>query len=324
LDRRQVLIALLAAPFTAGAQQARVWRVGHLHLRSHMSDRDYAFVNAMRKLGYVEGKNLIIDYRWTRGTTEPLVRMARELVDLKVDAIVTSSVAATAASREVSKTTPIVMAAVADPVAAGLVNSLAAPGGNITGLSQMVAELTTKRLELLHELVPKATRIGYLTSGTAPADAQRRLQSMQAFAQQMGIEIVADTPKVPADLSRILSAFKREGVQALMVQAIAVGIDNQKELADLASTLRLPAIYETRDHVQAGGLVSYGYNVSEMFGRAAFYLDRIFKGADPGKLAIEQPTKFELVINMAAAKAIGLTIPKSVLLRADEIIDQTR
>ncbi len=289
-----------------------------------MSDRDYAFVNAMRKLGYVEGKNLIIDYRWTRGTTEPLVRMARELVDLKVDAIVTSSVAATAASREVSKTTPIVMAAVADPVAAGLVNSLAAPGGNITGLSQMVAELTTKRLELLHELVPKATRIGYLTSGTAPADAQRRLQSMQAFAQQMGIEIVADTPKVPADLSRILSAFKREGVQALMVQAIAVGIDNQKELADLASTLRLPAIYETRDHVQAGGLVSYGYNVSEMFGRAAFYLDRIFKGADAGKLAIEQPTKFELVINMAAAKAIGLTIPKSVLLRADEIIDQTR
>jgi putative ABC transport system substrate-binding protein len=145
---------------------------------------------------------------------------------------------------------------------------------------------------------------------------------MQAHAQRMGVEIVTDTPKVAADLSRILSAFKQQGVQAFMVQAIAVAIDNQKELADLAVTLRLPAIYETRDHVQAGGLVSYGYNVSEMFGRAAFYLDRIFKGADPGKLAIEQPTKFELVINMAAAKSIGLTIPKSALLRADEIIDK--
>jgi putative ABC transport system substrate-binding protein len=313
---------LLAAPLTVHAQQAKVWRVGHLHLRSHMSDRDHAFVNAMRKLGYVEGKNLIIDYRWTRGTSEPLARMAQELVELKVDAIVTSSVAATTASRQASKTTPIVMAAVADPVAAGLVNSLAAPGGNITGLSQMVAELTTKRLELLHELVPKATRIGYLISSSSPADAQRRLQSMQAHAQRMGVEIVTDTPKVAADLSRILSAFKQQGVQAFMVQAIAVAIDNQKELADLAVTLRLPAIYETRDHVQAGGLVSYGYNVSEMFGRAAFYLDRIFKGADPGKLAIEQPTKFELVINMAAAKSIGLTIPKSALLRADEIIDK--
>jgi putative ABC transport system substrate-binding protein len=321
LDRRQVLTALLAVPFAAHAQQqGKVWRVGHLHLRSHMSDRDYAFVNAMRSLGYIEGKNLIIDYRWTRGSIEPLPRMARELVDLKVDAIVTSSVAATSVSRDVSPTTPIVMAAVADPVAAGLVKSLAVPGGNITGLSQMVAELTTKRLEVLHELVPKAARIGYLISSTSPADAQRRLQSLHAYTKQMGIELVADTPRVPADLSRILSDFKRQGVQAVMVQAIAVAIDNQKELADLASSLRLPTIYETRDHVQAGGLVSYGYNVSEMFGRAAFYLDRIFKGADPGKLAIEQPTKFELVINKAAAKAIGLTIPKSVLLRADEII----
>ena len=203
-------------------------------------DRDYAFVNAMRKLGYVEGKNLVIDYRWTRGTTEPLARMARELVDLKVDAIVTSSVAATAASREVSKTTPIVMAAVADPVAAGLVNSLAAPGGNITGLSQMVAELTTKRLEVLHELAPKATRIGYLTSGTAPADAQRRLQSMQAFAQQMGIEIIADTPRVPADLSRILSEFKRQGVQAIMVQAIAVSQPPPSAKPLMAATTGLP------------------------------------------------------------------------------------
>lgn len=289
-----------------------------------MSDRDYAFVDAMRRLGYVEGRNLIIDYRWTGGTTEPLPRMARELVDLKVDAIVTSSVAATSVARDVSPATPIVMAAVADPVAAGLVKSLATPGGSITGLSQMVAELTTKRLEVLHDLVPKATRIGYLISSTSPADAQRRLQSLQAHTQQMGIEIVADTPRVPADLSRILSTFKQQGVQAVMVQAIAIAIDNQKELADLASTLKLPTIYETRDHVQAGGLVSYGYNVSEMFGRAAFYLDRIFKGADPGKLAIEQPTKFELVINMAAAKAIGLVIPKSVLLRADEIIDQKR
>ena len=289
-----------------------------------MSDRDHAFVNAMRKLGYAEGRNLIIDYRWTRGSTEPLSRLARELVDLKVDAIVTSSVAATSVSRDVSPTTPIVMAAVADPVAAGLVKSLAAPGGNITGLSQMVAELSTKRLELLHELVPKASRVGYLISSTSPADAQRRLQSMQAYAQQTGIEIIADTPKVPADFPRILTAFKEQGVQALMVQAIAIAIDNMKELADLAASLRLPAIYETRDHVQAGGLVSYGYNVSEMFARAAFYLDRIFKGADPGKLAIEQPTKFELVVNMTAAKGLGLTIPKSILLRADEVIDQTR
>ena len=144
---------------------------------------------------------------------------------------------------------------------------------------------------------------------------------MQAYTQQMGIEIVVDTPKVPADISRILSAFKRQGIQALMVQALAIAIDNQKELADMASNLRLPAIYETRDHVQAGGLMSYGYNVSEMFGRAAFYLDRIFKGADPGKLAVEQPTKFELVINRAAAKAIGLTIPPALQLRADLVIE---
>jgi putative ABC transport system substrate-binding protein len=324
LDRRQVLVGLLAAPFAAGAQQTKVWRVGHLHIRSHISDRDHAFVNAMRRLGYVEGKNLAIEYRWTHGSTEPLARMARELVDLKVDAIVTSSVAATASCREVSKTTPIVMAAVADPVANGLVNSLATPGGNITGLSQMVAELTTKRLEILHELAPKAARVGYLTSSSAPAETERRLQSIRAFARPLGIEIVAETPKAAADLPRIVSAFKQQGVQGLMVQANWVAIDNQKELAQIASSARLPTIYETRDHVQAGGLVSYGYNVSEMFGRAAFYLDRIFKGAEPGKLAIEQPTKFELVINMAAAKAIGLTIPKSVLLRADELIDQTR
>jgi putative tryptophan/tyrosine transport system substrate-binding protein len=234
---------------------------------------------------------------------------------------VTSSVAATQALRQVSRTMPIVMAAVPDPVAAGLVNSLAAPGGNITGLSQMVAELSTKRLELLHDLVPKATRIGYLASSSAPADAQRRLQTIQTFAQHMGIEIVAETPKIPADLPRILAAFKQRGVQAFMVQASAVAIDNQRDLANMASSMRLPAIYETRDHVQAGGLVSYGYNVSEMFGRAAFYVDRIFKGATPGKLPIEQPTKFELVINMAAAKALGLTIPKAVLLRADEVIE---
>ena len=325
MQRRQLLIALGAGALVPlasfGQQQGKVWRIGYLHLRSGPSERDDAFLQALRDLGYVEGHNLRIEYRWTAGNTERLPELAVELARLKVDTVVTSSVLATKAAQSATSTIPIVLAAVSDPVGAGLVKSLARPGGNVTGLSQLVDELAGKRLELLRELLPKVTRISVLASGINPADTQRRLEYIRAAAKQLGIQLLVQYSKGAEDWPRAFETMRRERAQALYVQTGPGTIDNRKLLVEFASRQRLPAIYEVQDFVNAGGLMSYGYNVAEMYRRAAVFVDKIFKGAKPGELPVEQPTKFELLINTKTAKALGLTIPEPILLRADKVIE---
>jgi len=267
----------------------------------------------------VEGRNLIIEYRWAVGRQERLPELAAELVRLKVEIIVTAVTPAIEAAKRATSTIPIVMAAVADPVGSGLVVGLARPGGNVTGLTALSTDLAGKRLHLVRELVPKATRVTVLAlRGTSAT--KLLLEEMRAAAQQLGVQLVGQEVKEAGDLPSAFAAMLRERAQALIVQASPLSGDNARRIAELAAQHRLPAMYEVRSSVEAGGLVSYGPSFSEMFRRAAFYVDRILKGAKPADLPIEQPTKFELVINMKAAKALGLTIPQALLARADQVI----
>jgi putative ABC transport system substrate-binding protein len=324
MNRRVFLAAaaggLIAMPAAVRAQQAdKIRRIGYLSLQSGLTPTTEAFLQGLRELGYVEGRNLIIEYRWAAGRQERLPELAAELVRLKVEIIVTAVTPAIEAAKRATSTIPIVMAAVADPVGSGLVVGLARPGGNVTGLTALSTDLAGKRLHLVRELVPKATRVMVLAlRGTSAT--KLLLEEMRAAAQQLGVQLVGQEVKEAGDLPSAFAAMQRERAQALIVQASPLSGDNARRIAELAAQHRLPAMYEVRSSVEAGGLVSYGPSFSEMFRRAAFYVDRILKGAKPADLPIEQPTKFELVINMKAAKALGLTIPQTLLARADEVI----
>jgi putative ABC transport system substrate-binding protein len=324
MDRRAFLglaaAGVIPTPAAARAQQTgKSHRIGFLSTRSGLSEQDEVFRQGLRELGYVEGRNLIIEYRWAAGKEERIAELAADLVRLKVEIIVAAGGPSIEAAKRATSTIPIVMAAVADPVGLHLVDSIARPGGNVTGLTLMSTELAAKKLQLLREFLPKATRVAILSGGSVSA-MSLYLEQMRAAAQQMGIQLFVQEVGEAGQLPAAFAAMQRDRVHALIVRISTLILDQRQRVADLAAQHRLPAMYETRSFVDAGGLVSYGPNVPEMYRRAAFYVDRILRGAKPADLPIEQPTKFELIINLQAAKAIGLTIPQALLVRADQVI----
>jgi len=323
MDRRTVVsglaLGVLADPFLAHAQGAsKVHRIGYLNLRAGPVSQDKAFVEALEELGYVEGRNLIIDYRWAAGKEERLPALAAELVALNVEVIVVAGTSVANAAKRATTTIPIVMALVADPVGSGLVVSLPRPGGNITGMTQLASELAGKRLQLVQEILPRARRIAVLAIGGL-SSTPLLLTALRIAAQPMGLELTAQLVTKPEDLPGAFTEFQRAGAHALFVDVSPVTVDHRKAIVELAAQHRLPAMYGSRPFVEVGGLVAYGPDAVAMLRRVANYVDKIFKGAKPGDLPVEQPTKFELVINVKAAKALGLTIPQSLLQRADEV-----
>jgi len=324
-NRRKLLVALgasaLAAPHISFAQQrGKVWRIGFLALTSGPDQQVDAFREQLRALGYVEGSNLSIEYRWGAGKEERLPELAAELVRLKVDVIVTRTTLVAAAAKRATSTIPIVMASAANPLGAGVIASLAHPGGNVTGVSLNATEIDAKRLQLLRELVPKATRVATLVWRDGPLNPLF-LAEIRTAARQMGITLIHQEASTTEALAGAFGVMQRERAQALIVSSSPFTTNNRKRIAELAVQYRLPSMFQTRNFVDEGGLMSYGPNVIEMFRRAAYYVDRILKGAKPADLPVEQPTKFELIINGKTAKALGLKIPQSLLISADKVIE---
>jgi putative ABC transport system substrate-binding protein len=325
-------LALLAAPLAGKAQPAeKVYRIAFLTAASPLSAMTgpepsspafRAFVQELFKLGYVEGQNLVIERRSAEGRDERLPDLAVELVRLKVDVIVASSAAASRAVKHATTTIPIVMAPGGDPVHYGLVTNLARPGGNITGLSLYVDfAIDGKRLELLKETLPRLTRVGfvYKTPGEGRAYAME-YKDLQAAARALTVMLLPTTADHPNEFADAFAALVRAQVAAVMVDPNPLTYANGRLIADLAAKHRLPAMYGFRENVEAGGLMAYGASIVDVVRRAAGYVDKILKGAKPGDLPVEQPTKFDFVINLKTAKALGLTIPQSLLARADEVI----
>src|SRR5215831_10903617 len=317
--------ALFAAPLAAEAQQAgKMPRIGLLSLTSP-SDRPPlldAFRQSLRELGWVEGQNIVIDYRYAEGRVDRLPDLAAELVRLKVDLIVASAGTQVAtAAKNATETIPIVMIFVRDPVGAGLIASLARPGANVTGTSGSAGlEWVAKQLELLKETVPKIRRVAILSN---PDNAYHRLaiREVNVASRSLGVQLQLLEARSPNEFDAAFAAMAKQGAEALVVVSDAIFSSHRTRLADLAARSRLPAAYGVRESVEAGGLMSYGPSILDSYRRAATYVDQILKGTKPAELPVEQPTKYELVINMKTAKALGLTIPQSVLLRADEIIE---
>jgi putative ABC transport system substrate-binding protein len=313
---------LLAAPLAAEAQQAdKMARIGWLavNLAAFPHVRE-AFLQGLRDLGHVEGRNVVIEYRDAEGKLERLPVLAAELVALKVDVIVAPSTPAALAAKQATRTLPIVFAVAADPVASGLVTGLAQPGGNVTGLSILAPELIGKRLEQLTQAVPGVSRVAVLWQPGAlgKRTEQDMLKGAEATAGALGVRLQSVEVRSPADFDRAFSDMTRARAGALIVLPSPI-FSERRHLVDLAAKNRLPAVYTWREYVDAGGLMSYGPDLADMLRRAATYVDKILKGAKPADLPIEQPTKFELVINLKTAKALGLTIPQSLLQRADQV-----
>jgi putative ABC transport system substrate-binding protein len=312
---------LLALSFPIEAQQPnKVARIGYLiaGTASSQSARREAFQKGLRDLGYVEGQNILIEYRYAEGKIERLPDLAAELVRLKLEVIVASPTESIRAAMNATKTIPIVMATAGDPVAAGLVLSLAHPGGNVTGSSQMSPELGGKRLELLKESFKKVFVVAVLHTGTATQTVQ--MKEMEVAARALGVELQPVKIEGQSDLETALSVITKGRATALTGLTSPVFFFHRERIAQFAAKNRLPAIYPAREYVESGGLMSYGPNIAENHRRAATYVDKILKGAKPADLPVEQPTKFEFVINLKAAKEIGLTIPPNVLARADIVI----
>jgi putative tryptophan/tyrosine transport system substrate-binding protein len=327
VDRRAFLagsIALLAVlPRAAEAQHAgKVYRLGVLTPSARPASQVMSNLLplSLRGLGYVEGQNLVIEQRFAEGRLDRLAGLARELVLRRVDLLVAVSPAAVRAAKDTTTTIPIVMIlSYSDPVELGFVASFARPGGNITGVVQ-AAEPTmiAKRLELIKEIVPRAARIAVLATGEAGSRMQ--VQWAEKAASSLGVRLLVVEARV-ADYDRAFATMVAERADALLVVASVILATDRERIIQLAAKHRLPAIYDWREHVEAGGLMAYGGSVSEFTGRAAAYVDRIFKGANPADLPVERATTFELVINLKTAKALGLTIPPSLLLRADQVIE---
>jgi ABC-type uncharacterized transport system substrate-binding protein len=326
MKRREFLTLLGAAaawPLAARAQQAgKVWRIGVLEpTAAALNTINFdAFRQGLHEFGYVEGKNLAIDYRSADGRIERFPELAAELVRRNVDVIVTRGTPAVMAAKDASATIPIVMAASGDPLRTGVVAGLARPGGNVTGLSAFAVELLVKRVEILREAVPGLTRIGYLHNMGNPI-APRQWEELKAAAPSLGIEFrLLDVRKLD-DLEPAFATATAERVHALVVGNDTVTHANRRHFVELAARHRLPAMYLSRELVDVGGLMTYGVSYPDLYRRAATFVDKIFKGARPSDLPIEQPVKFELVVNLKTAKALGLVISESFLLRADEVIE---
>ena len=309
---------LVAFSVSVQAQQpAKVHRVGYLSPRNGPEQREESFAKGLRDLGYTAGQNIVIDWRFAQEKSERLPVLAAELVHSNVDVIVTFTTPASMAAKEATKTIPIVMANVGDPIAAGFVASLARPGGNITGLTNLSPALGGKRLELLKEIVPKLYRVAVFRHPDAHAPALRELDN---DARGLRLELKPVTVRSSSDFDGAFAAAAKARADGLITLPTSLLVDFRKQLTDLSVKRRLPAIYPNREIAIAGGLMAYGPDVNDNFRRAAILVDKILKGAKPADLPVEQPTKFELVINLKTAKQIGLTIPPNVLAKADRVI----
>ena len=314
----------LFSPVATGAQEAaKIARIGYLttNLAANLHSRE-AFLEELRDLGYVEGRNVVIEYRDAEGKPERLPALAAELVALKVDVIVAGATLAALAAKQATRTLPIVFATAGEPVTDGLVTSLARPGGNVTGLSLLAPELVGKRLELLKQAVPGVSRVAVLwqPGGLGERTEKDQLKEADVAARALGVRPQFVEARGPADFDRAFSEITRARAGALAVLPSPMLFGERRRLVDLAAKNRLPAVYPWRESVDAGGLMAYGPNIPDLFRRAATYVDKILKGTKPGDLPVEQPTKFELVINLKTAKTLGLTISPSVLGRADHIV----
>ena len=317
------LVSLALAPLSsAEAQQPKkIPVIGILisALPSAAASRVKAFQLGLRELGYVEGKNILFEYRYADGKLEPVPELAAELVRLKVDVLVTDTSNATEAAKNATKTIPVVFTTANDPVGDGQVASLARPGGNLTGFSILALDLNGKRLELLKEAFPKIERVAFLTRlGTATGE--QRFKEAEADAKGLALRLQFLGAKGPDDLESAFDAAKRSGVQAVLAHPSTFVSTNRSRIIELAARHRLPVIYSGAEAAEAGGLMSYGPDIVDNYRRAAIYVDKILKGTKPADLPVQQPMKFEFVINLKAAKQIGLTIPPNVLLRADKVI----
>jgi putative tryptophan/tyrosine transport system substrate-binding protein len=313
---------LFAFCFSVEAQQTgKVPRIGILVSASPSiaSRRIQAFQQGLRELGYVEGKNIIIEYRYAEGKLEPLADLADELVRLKLDVIVTDTSMAIQAAKNATKTIPVVFTTANDPVGDHQVESLARPGGNLTGFSILALDLNGKRLELLKEAYPKIDRVAFLTRlGTATGE--QRFKEAEADAKRLGLRLQLLGAKGADDLDSAFDAAKRSGVQAVLAHPSTFVATNRARIIELAAKQRLPAIFGGAEAAEAGGLMSYGPDIVDNYRRAAAYVDKILKGTKPADLPVQQPMKFEFVINLKTAKQIGFTIPPNVLARADKVI----
>jgi putative ABC transport system substrate-binding protein len=313
------LLLLFAFSFAAQAQSGKVYRIGVLELTAAKANRANlnALMNGLREAGYVEGRNLVIDYRSADGRSERFPDLAVDLARAKPDVIVTRGTPAALAARNAGSI-PVVMAASADPVGLGVVSSLARPGGHVTGLTAVLNEIAPKRVEILKELVPGLSKVGVAISSGA---SKGQLQQLQRTAKRLGVESVGIDVSDLSGLGGALQQARKDGVGALVIGADVIAMpERQRALVDLSLKHRLPAIYVAREPVAMGGLVSYGVHYPDLYYRAAAYVDKILKGAKPGDLPIEQPTKLELVINLKTAQALGIDVPQRLLLRADEVI----
>jgi len=315
-----LVLALALAPLVAEAQPAeKLARIGYLSLGS-AADTPKALLQGLRELGYVEGQNLVIEYRYTEGKAERLPDLAEELVSLKVDIIVAGGTPLPLAAKRATTTIPIVMTSAGDPVGSGLVASLAKPGGNVTGLSTFTRDLAAKRLQLLKEVVPVISRVAVLWNAANPY-AVLNMRETEAAARTLGLQVQSVEVRGPDDIETGFSTAIRWRAGAFIVVDDPVTYLHRTRIADLAARNQLPAMYGFRQYAEAGGLMAFGTSLADLSRRAATYVDKILKGAKPADLPVEQPTQFEPVINAKTAKALKLTIPPSVLLRADQVIE---
>ena len=321
MDRRTFIgaaAAFLGAALAAEAQPARP-RIGFLSNGNPttLSSQDEAFRRSLRELGWIDGQNVTIEYRWLEGNPERLPRLIAELVHAKVDVILLSGTPAIRAAQKVTRTIPIVFIVLTDPVTLGFVPSLAHPGGNMTGVASQFEELITKQLQLLKEAVPNLSRVGLLNQSGLPAVV---LAAAETAARSLGLTTRPLNVTGGAEFENAFKLARSERAGAILVLPSPYFDAQRARLIELAAQYRLPAFYEFRNYVKDGGLMSYGPSINEMYARSATYVDRILKGANPGDLAIERPTRFELVINLKTAAALGLAVPQSLLQRADEVI----
>ena len=323
--RRQFITLLGGAaawPVAARAQQpAKLPIIGFLGAgtASAMSQWTAAFVHRLRELGWVEDRTIAIQYRWAEGRTERLAEIAAEFVRLKVDVIVTNSAAPVVAAKQATSVIPIIIASAADPVGTGLVASLARPGGNVTGLSVQMTDLAGKRLELLREVVPTLRRLAIMANVSGPA-AVLEMVEMQATARTLGIAVATLEIRRAEDIAPAIEAL-RDRADALYVVGDPLVFTNRIRINTLAVAARMPTMYIDKEFVEGGGLMSYGPNFPDLFRRAGDYTDKILRGAKPADLPVEQPTKFDLVVNLTTAKALGIEVPPTLLARADEVIE---
>ena len=327
-NRRRLVIAFgagaLAAPLASWAQQGKVWRIGFISGAAPPASLETApqggFLQGMRELGYVEGRHFVMEWRFAEAKAERYVEFAAELARLKVDVVVTGAPQAVRPMQQAAPQIPIVMGVSTDPVGSGFAASLARPGGNITGIASSLEDSSPKQLELLVAAVPKMVRLGLLTTSMSPAYAAV-LKRIQVSAQQARLTLVTADARNGDELAAAFATLSKGRAQAVIVPSDVLFNLNREKIAALAISHRLPSMFGVREYVEAGGLMSYGESFREFFRRAASYVDKIIKGAKPGDLPIEQPSRFYLTINRKTARALGITIPQSLLGRADEVIE---